>query len=128
MTATMTELETTAEAARIQAATAYQALAAAKLATAVRTEILWDKTYDKYGRPSIAARRYHWSAAGELVGHDRDIAVVVTLPKLVRQETPSKGWLLNIRPVRGSGEYRGTVTYHPSRKAAVAAAEAALRG
>jgi hypothetical protein len=103
-----------------------QALAAARLATAVRSDLFWDTTYDKYRRPAVALFRLHFDAQGACVGHDPNLAVVVTLPKRYRDENPGGGWLLNVRPAPGSGEYQGAVSYHGSRAAAQAAAESAV--
>ena len=96
-------------------------------ATAVVTELIWDKVHDKYGRPSIQCDRIHKDAEGHWVKRDRNLAVVVTLPKHV--EGPR--YLVNVRPTfdqrgRATGQYLGTVTHHATRKAAIAFAEASI--
>lgn len=91
----------------------------------ITTSLLWDKAYDKYSRSKIQLDRIHVDAAGHWVQRDRDLAVIVTLPRRTADLRPAgHNYLLNVRSSQ-PGE-PGTVTYHASRKAAKAHAERSL--
>jgi hypothetical protein len=125
MTATIANLEAAQAAALTYVASAAAELEAAKRATAVRFEARWVKRHDKYGRPAVELERIHIDADGRWVAVDRGLGVVVTLPKHVRTETPEKSYLANDWTRTDTA-----VTYHRSRKAALAhvEAQAAARG
>lgn len=96
---------------------------AARLATATRIELLWDKCHDKYGRPSIQLDRIHIAADGLWVGRDRNLAVVVTLPSTAA--AVHGRYLVNVR--RSIAEGGDIVSYHATRKVAKAYAESMVQ-
>jgi hypothetical protein len=79
--------------------------------TIIRTETLWSADKDKYGRPVKTLYRLHFNAAGYCIKHDRDVAVVVTMPKAYRAMCPGENYMVNIRPT-GAVYSTGTITHH----------------
>ena len=63
--------------------------------TAIRTELLWTKVYDKYSRPKVQLDRVHISENGTWTQRDRSLAIVLTLPKAYF-ETYGHRYLVNI--------------------------------